>query len=69
MTVLTSISTMEDEQRLNYPSMDAELECARKILWKCSDVQNFSRTGKCTAKIASRRKMTKKFYKTVYVCW
>jgi len=47
MTVLTSISTPEDEQRLNYPNTDVELEYARKLLRKCSDLKNSSPIGKC----------------------
>ncbi|XP_011347218.1 uncharacterized protein LOC105285003 isoform X2 [Ooceraea biroi] len=42
MSVLTSISTTEDEQKSNYPNTDANLEYARKLLWKCSDLKNTS---------------------------
>ncbi|XP_018403102.1 PREDICTED: uncharacterized protein LOC108780026 [Cyphomyrmex costatus] len=37
MSDLTNISTPEDEQKLNFSSIDVELEYARKILQKCSD--------------------------------
>ncbi|KAL6266761.1 hypothetical protein P5V15_003597 [Pogonomyrmex californicus] len=39
MSVLTSIST-EEEQKLTYPNIDAELECARKLLQRCSNINN-----------------------------
>ncbi|XP_011057868.1 PREDICTED: uncharacterized protein LOC105148070 isoform X1 [Acromyrmex echinatior] len=37
MSDLTSISTVEDEQKLNFSNIDAELEIARKLLQRCSD--------------------------------
>ncbi|XP_012060871.1 PREDICTED: uncharacterized protein LOC105624121 [Atta cephalotes] len=37
MSDLTNISTAEDEQKLNFSNIDAELEIARKLLQKCSD--------------------------------
>ncbi|KAG5336180.1 CE192 protein, partial [Acromyrmex heyeri] len=37
MSDLTNISTAEDEQKLNFSNIDAELEIARKLLQRCSD--------------------------------
>ncbi|XP_018304541.1 uncharacterized protein spd-2 [Mycetomoellerius zeteki] len=37
MSDLTSISTTENEQKLNFSNIDAELEIARKLLQRCSD--------------------------------
>ncbi|XP_018354355.1 PREDICTED: uncharacterized protein LOC108755692 [Trachymyrmex septentrionalis] len=37
MSDLTSISTAEDEQKLNFSNIDVELEIARKLLQRCSD--------------------------------
>lgn len=45
MIVLTNISTTDDEQRLNYLNTDTELEFARKLLQRCSNLNNFN-TGK-----------------------
>lgn len=46
MTDLTSISAMGDEQKLNYPNLDADLENARKLLQRCSCTRNSLTTGK-----------------------
>ncbi|XP_011153446.1 uncharacterized protein LOC105191620 isoform X2 [Harpegnathos saltator] len=42
MSALTNVSTADEEQKLNYITMNKELEYARKILQKCSDLNNFS---------------------------
>jgi len=46
LTDLTNISTAEDEQKLNFSNIDAELEIARKLLQKCSDKNSILTTGK-----------------------
>ncbi|XP_072752042.1 uncharacterized protein [Anoplolepis gracilipes] len=40
MSNLTNMSVTESEQKLNYLNTDAELECARRLLQKCSDTKN-----------------------------
>lgn len=37
------MSTTESVQKLNH-NIDAELECARRLLQKCSDIKNSSLT-------------------------
>lgn len=46
MTDLTSISTTENEQKLNFSNIDAELEIARKLLQRCSDKNSVPTIGK-----------------------
>ncbi|XP_025986104.2 uncharacterized protein LOC105194166 isoform X2 [Solenopsis invicta] len=38
MSVLTNMSTTEDDQKLNCPNID-DLECARRLLQRCSDTK------------------------------
>lgn len=38
--MLTNISATEDEQKLDYLNTDAQLESARKLLQRCSNIMS-----------------------------